>query len=201
VKVSLDGDTVVLETDDLPNHRSVYWPETSSLYEADTDANFSRAPNSIIESQTITFRIPLNPAEAAVKQPTHGGPIGISLNGVVFFNQYNGQNQPLTTEIVSFDQYNGHPNPDNMYHYHVEPTFLTASLGKDALLGFLADGFPVYGPVENGKTVTDTDLDAYHGHTAPTADYPDGIYHYHITAEDPYINGAGYFGTPGAISQ
>jgi hypothetical protein len=68
-------------------------------------------------------------------------------------------------------------------------------------MGFLLDGFPVYGPEENGERVTNSDLDEYHGHNHKTADYPDGIYHYHITDADPYINGSGYFGTPGTVTQ
>jgi hypothetical protein len=28
-----------------------------------------------------------------------------------------------------------------------------------------------------------------------TADYPNAIYHYHVTNSDPYINGNGYYGT------
>ncbi|CAF1658260.1 unnamed protein product [Didymodactylos carnosus] len=42
-----------------------------------------------------------------------------------------------------------------------------------------------------------SDLDTYHGHTGVTADYPNGIYHYHITADAPYINGSGFYGTKG----
>jgi hypothetical protein len=55
----------------------------------------------------------------------------------------------LTNEINSFDQYNGHPQMQGGYHYHIEPTYLTAQNGKHVLLGFLLDGFPVYGPLEN----------------------------------------------------
>lgn len=201
VRVSLSGSTVVLETDDLPNHRSPYWPQTSANYEAynGSNPNFTPAPGSI-QAQTITFRIPLNPAQAASHQNTALGPIGVSVNGVVLFNQYNGSGQPLTSEIDTFDQYYGHP-ANTTYHYHVEPTYLTQLNGKEGLVGFLADGFPVYGPMENGSTVTNADLDAYHGHFGVTADYPSGIYHYHVTATDPYINGGAYYGTPGTISQ
>jgi hypothetical protein len=87
-----------------------------------------------------------------------------------------------------------------MYHYHMEPTYLTETLGSSALLGFLLDGYPVYGPQENGRTVTNADLDSFHGHFGPTADYPQGIYHYHITAEDPYINGGEFYGRPGTVA-
>lgn len=201
VRVSVSGSTVVLETDDLPNHRSCYWPVTSSMYEPYTGSNpnFFQNPGSI-QAQTLTFRIPLNPAQASDHQPTSLGPIGISVNGVAIFNQYNGGGQALTSEIDTFDQYEGHP-ANTTYHYHVEPTYLTQQNGKSALVGFLADGFPVYGPVENGATVTNAMLDSYHGHVGATADYPSGIYHYHVTAEDPYINGGAYYGTPGSISR
>ena len=84
----------------------------------------------------------------------------------------------------------------------MEPLYLTTvKVTKSSLLGFLLDGFPVYGPEENGALVDNSKLDAYHGHTSVTADYPSGIYHYHITSTDPYINGSGYYGTPGTVSQ
>ena len=129
------------------------------------------------------------------------GAMGVSLNGVPFFNQYAAGRAALTSEINSFDQYGGHPAMSGDYHYHLEPTYLTTNKGKDVLLGFLLDGFPVYGPQENGKTITNADLDNYHGHTHATTDYPSGIYHYHITSADPYINGDGFYGTPGTVTR
>lgn len=202
--VSVNGNYVTFTTQNLPDHKSPYWPTNNALYEAYNGSNssFHLNPNRI-SSQNISITVPLNPAEATNKQATSLGPIGISRNGVVFYNQYAGpNNQALTNEINSFDQYLGHPQNAGQYHYHVEPTYLTSQFGNDAFLGLLADGFPVYGPVENGKTVTNADLDAYHGHFSATVDFPNGIYHYHITPnEDPYINGNGYYGTPGNITQ
>tara|TARA_R110002124_G_scaffold241687_4_gene406914 strand:- start:22570 stop:23340 length:771 start_codon:yes stop_codon:yes gene_type:complete len=202
--VSTNGNTVTFTTQNLPNHKSPYWPTNNALYEAYTGSNgsFNLNPNTI-SSQNISITMPLNPSEASNKQATSLGPIGVSVNGVVFYNQYAGpNNQALTNEINSFDQFLGHPQNSGQYHYHVEPTYLTSQFGNDAFLGLLADGFPVYGPVENGKTITNSDLDAYHGHTSATADFPNGIYHYHITPnEDPYINGNGFYGTPGNITQ
>ncbi|MEP3836057.1 MAG: YHYH protein [Algibacter sp.] len=199
---AVNGNTVTFTTADLPNHKSPYWPVDNPLYEAynGTNSNWHKNPNEIAE-QNIVFTITLNPEEATNKEATPLGPIGISRNGVVFFNQYAGPDQPLTTEINSFDQYLGHPTGGDQYHYHIEPTYLTQEFGEDAFLGLLADGFPVYGPVENDKTIANSDLDAFHGHTSATADFPNGIYHYHITSEDPYLNGNGYFGPPGNISR
>lgn len=204
--ITSDGTYVTIKTTGTPDHVSVYYPTTNSLYQAFSGTTFggntfSKNPNSIA-TQNYTFKIPVNPKVDASHSATPLGPIGVSLNGVAFFNQYAGPNQPLTNEVVSFDKYWGHPSPTSEYHYHVEPLYLTTVKGtKSSLLGFLLDGFPVYGPEENGATVTNAMLDAYHGHTSATADYPNGIYHYHITSTDPYINGSGFYGTPGTVSK
>jgi len=200
----VDGNYVVIKTSSLPDHKSPYYQGTqwSDKYEAynGTNPNYNTNPNRIAQAN-LTFKIPLNPTVATTPQSTPLGPIGVSLNGVPFFNQYAAGGSPLTNEVNSFDQYDGHPQQQGMYHYHAEPFYLTTSKGKDALLGFLLDGFPVYGPQENGQTITNAQLDAYHGHTSATADYPNGIYHYHITSVDPYINGNGFYGTAGTVSQ
>lgn len=204
--ITSDGTYLTIKASGAPDHKSAYYPVGSALYESFsgvtfTGVNFSKNPNSIL-TQNFTFKIPLNPQEAGNKQPTPLGPIGVSLNGVPFFNQYAGPNQPLSGEVVSFDQYWGHPAPGGLYHYHVEPIYLTVTkFSKSALLGFLLDGFPVYGPEENAMPVMNNGLDAYHGHKHATTDFPNGIYHYHITTADPYINGNGFFGTPGTVSK
>lgn len=205
LQIYTEGNFVVIKSNGLPDHKTPYYKDTqwaSTMYEAynGTNARFNLNPNRIA-SQNLTFKIPVNPVKASNTTATPLGPIGVSLNGVPFFNQYAAQRAPLTNEINSFDQYNGHPQQQGQYHYHVEPTYLTAKKGKDALLGFLLDGFPVYGPNENGKTVSNSDLDAFHGHSHATKDYPNGIYHYHITSTDPYINGNGFYGSPGTVSQ
>lgn len=203
--IYVEGTNVVIKTTSRPDHKSPYYKGTqweSTQYEAYTGTNpkFAINPNRIAQVN-LTFKLPLNPVVDASHSATPMGPIGISLNGVPFFNQYAAMSAPLTNEINGFDQYGGHPQQQGQYHYHVEPVYLTTAKGKDALMGFLLDGFPVYGPVENGKTVTNTDLDKYHGHTAATPDYPNGIYHYHITAEDPYIGGTGFYGKAGTLTQ
>jgi len=202
VTISVEGNFVVLKSNGVPDHKSPYFATTDSRYEAynGTNTAFAKNPNSIV-TQNFTFKIPINPAVSSTHAATPMGPMGISINGVPIYNQYAAGNAPLTNEINSFDQYNGHPQMSGQYHYHIEPLYLTATKGKSALIGFLLDGFPLYGPQENGATVTNSMLDVYHGHSHATADYPNGIYHYHITADVPYINGNGFYGTAGTVTQ
>jgi hypothetical protein len=205
--VYLEGSYVVIEATAVPDHKSPYFKGTqweSTMFVQDTRAGFHQAPNNMVSLQTLKFKIPKHPAETSNKKALGTATIGVAVNGVPLFNQYAAQNvaiTPSTGEYLSFDLYGGHPTPMHEYHYHIEPNYITSQKGKDALVGYLLDGFPVYGPQENGKTLLSADLDAYHGHSHATKEYPEGIYHYHITADSPFINGNGYFGVPGTWSK
>ena len=206
--ITTDGTFITIKTNGVPDHKSPYFSTSNSLYEAYNgntfgDNKFKKNPNTI-STQSFTFKIPANPTVASSHASTSLGPIGVALNGVALYNQYAGpNNQELTSEIASFDKYYGHPQRIGQYHYHVEPLYLTTVKStKSGLMGFLLDGFPVYGPEEeNGTTVTSSQLDVYHGHSHATVDYPNGIYHYHFTADAPYMNGNGYYGKAGTITQ
>jgi YHYH protein len=152
----------------------------------------------------VFFRyvIPLCPKGAGRTTPTELGVIGVSVEGVPLYNQYAAGGLPIGLgELDTFDQWNGHPDPSGVYHHHKTPYFLTRVLHRNnnRILGYLLDGFPVYGPIENGRYVRNDELDAAHGHRHRTVDFggPEGMYHYHFTDTFPYINGAGYRGTPG----
>lgn len=203
--ITFDGVWVTIKCNALPDHKSAYYPTANSLHENFSGTTFggytfSQNPNTI-STQNITLKIPVNPMVAASHATTPMGVIGVALNGVPFFNQYAAGGSPLSGEIASFDQWWGHPQMSGMYHYHVEPLYLTTvKATKSSLMGFLLDGFPVYGPKEENGT-DPTGLDAYHGHTHATVDYPAGIYHYHFTTAAPYLNGNGFYGTAGTVTQ
>ena len=193
VTVAFEGGAAVITTVSTPDHNSPYWGVGNARYEA-PHAGMAPNPHRIV-AQRVTFRIPTSPATAAPSD-TPLGPIGVSVNGVVFFNQYAAMRQPLTFEIVSFDRFNGHPSPSNQYHYHFEPLSLTEP-SRSRLIGVLLDGFPVYGPVDSDGR-TPADLDACNGHTAATPEFTAGIYHYHTTTAVPYISGC-FRGAPGTV--
>lgn len=203
--ITFDGTWVTIKCNALPDHKSAYYPAGNPLHENFSGTTFggytfAQNPNSI-STQNITLKIPVNPVAAGTHASTPMGVMGVALNGVPLFNQYAAGGSPLTGEIASFDQWWGHPQMTLMYHYHVEPKYLTeVKASKSALMGFLLDGFPVYGPEEVGGAAP-AGLDVYHGHTHATVDWPAGIYHYHFTTAAPYLNGNGFWGTAGTVTQ
>jgi len=194
VQVSVDGTDVVLRTTSVPDHPSYYFGAGHASYEA-PHAGMQPNQNRIV-GQTVTLRVPAAPSMASTPTDTPLGPIGVAINGVVFFNQYAAQRQPLTFEILSFDRHNGHPTPTNQYHYHMEPLWLTQA-GRARLLGVLLDGYPAYGPAEAGGAAP-TGLDSCNGHTHATPEFAAGTYHYHFTEAAPYLAGC-YRGVRGSV--
>src|SRR5580704_11559684 len=83
--ITRSGNNIIIKSNDLPDHKSVYYKGTqwqSTMYEAynGTNTSFSAAPN-VIAEQSFTFTIPMNPALNTAHSSTPLGPIGISLNG------------------------------------------------------------------------------------------------------------------------
>ncbi|MGY8977715.1 MAG: YHYH protein [Cytophagales bacterium] len=182
----------------------MYYETDNVFYESYSEPDneyFFKNPNKIA-SMNYTFTLPRFPQAATNNEDTPFGPMGVSINSVVFYNQQAAPVDDILEELNTFDQYEGYPTRTGSYHYHIEPTWLTETKGESTFLGLLLDGFPIYGPEdESGNTLTTTDLDEYHGHTHATDEYPDEIYHYHCTDDAPWINGGEYYGTPGTVTQ
>src|SRR5579871_1508601 len=173
-KVDFDGDTMVVTSNGIPNHETGRFPNANN-------------PNSIRE-QHLRFVIPMHPTRADRVTPTPFGPIGVAINGIPFYNQYNAEGGDAV-RLEVFDSCCGHPDPMGMYHYHKFPEcvhnpFESKPGEHSSLIGFMFDGYAVYGPNgENGKPPAD--LDECNGHWDAKRGY-----HYHVTAKYPYIVGA-----------
>jgi len=197
VTVSFDADAMIVHTKGLPNHPTGKFPE----------AGFGRRSNpNYIQEHVRTYYIPLypkvNPRHLYTTKDNSNhalpmGPIGVAVNGVVFFNPFDAQSQDASNMM---DRCCGHPAPDGTYHYHKYPICVNspwADEGKEhsPLIGWAFDGFPIYGPFESAgvmakdvkgaNALNDFNLhwDAERG------------WHYHATpGKFPYIIG-GYWGT------
>lgn len=198
-------------------------------------------PN-VIAAQQYAFNVPAEPKIAEKPTPIGMSAFGVAVNGVVFDpsaaewwkgNRESGwQYEPLGGGIdLGVDQSNAHVQPTGAYHYHGMPNALlqklTGGTPKMVLLGWAADGFPIYGPwghvdakdaaselrkvkssyqikgtprsggpggTHDGTFVADYeykaglgDLDECNGRFGATPEFPQGIYHYHLTEQFPFI--------------
>ena len=190
--VSVQGNQRVFSTNDLPNHLTGNFPISSS----DDAYSFDRNPNAISE-QSIVLQLPANPQIAA--QPSCvGGEVGIMLSGVILFNAIDAEGHDAPANEIQ-DECGGHPQMSGLYHYHnLSKCIADTSTGHSTLLGYAFDGFGIFGLYgEDGKELTNADLDECHGHTHVIE--WDGqqveMYHYHMTNQFPYSVGC-YRGTP-----
>jgi hypothetical protein len=195
--------SITLKSNGLPNHKTPYWGSGNALYEAFPFGHQANANTEMI-AQTYEMTIPTNPNEASSKEETSLGEIGMALNGVAIFNDREGGNVALDAmTLTTFDDSGAHPAPAKNYHYHTTGKYTSVDDAK--LIGFLRDGFPIYG--RKDTTGVYPTLDEYGGHYGPTQDFPNGIYHYHASNVN-YLNSGyyilksgSYYGTKGTFTK
>lgn len=136
-----------IEADGIPLHETGQFPNAGN-------------PNRIRE-QKYRFRVPASPKISGHITYLRLSPFGVAVNGVPFdpgaaefWN--NDRNSGWQYEALSgavelgVDRNNAHVQPNGAYHYHGLPTGLIERLadhGTPLLIGYAADGFPVYAPM------------------------------------------------------
>jgi hypothetical protein len=172
----------------LPNHHTGIFP----VKPTDDAYNYDRNPNQINEIQII-YNLLLLPKIAASASCVPMGAIGVMKSGAVFFNSLDAQGKDAVAHEVQ-DKCNGHPEVEGQYHYHNLSKCIEENNGikHSEIVGYALDGFGIFGVYgENGKELTNNDLDECHGHTHDVL--WDGkltnLYHYHATKEYPYTVG------------
>jgi hypothetical protein len=196
VSVRFDGKTMIVRARNIPNHPTAQFPSTFG----------ARTPNpGYIREQDDTWYLPLepvrNPHAVAMNASNSNrglpmGPIGIAVNGVVFFNPFDAE---MTDATDLMDRCCGHPEPrEGRYHYHKYPVcvkspFVDEGEAHSPLIGWAFDGFPIYGPYEAAsvmaKDSTANPLTAFNTHYDDVRGW-----HYHVTpGKFPYVIG-GFWG-------
>lgn len=147
VKITMEGEYRLIRANGIPNHEPGQFPNRHN-------------PN-IIAPQSYDYKVPLHPKLAEKPAPFRMQPFGIAVNGVVFdpfaaewWNRdpnSGWQYEPHGGAIdLGLDSSNAHVQPNGAYHYHGIPNGLVETLGgkeaKVLLIGWAADGFPIYGP-------------------------------------------------------
>ena len=207
-----EGNYRYIESNGIPDHAPGQFPNSGN-------------PNTI-SSKHYLFRVPSHPNLNSFETLYSHDLFGVELNGVPFdpgtaefWN--NDRNSGWNYEALSgkinlgLDQSNAHVQPDGAYHYHGVPKkALSGGNALMQLIGYAADGFPIYfdasvessyqlkqgmrpsGPgnrydgtfVEDYEYVPGAgDLDVCNGQNRATAEFPEGIYHYYLTDEFPFV--------------
>ena len=148
VAIAIEGDRRIITANGLPDHPTGRFPNANN-------------PNRIAV-QNYRYTVPLRPAVQPKPTPLGPQPFGVALNGVLFDpgtaeywhnDRQSGWHYDAKGNAFSLglDANNAHVQPNGAYHYHGIPAALLARLatGQSAmtLLGWAADGFPLYGPL------------------------------------------------------
>ena len=213
VSITTDDQWRYIQSNGWPNHQTGTFPNINN-------------PNAI-RTQKNNFRVTLFPRKNETSTPVKVS--GVALNGISF--------EPGTAEYwqrdrrsgwryeafqsvlnLGLDSSNAHVQPTGKYHYHGVPVGLLETLdsASPVLVGYAADGFPIYFSAENassyqlksgarpeGAPEGDYDgtftadytyvagsgnLDQCHGRDwDTTAEYPAGTYAYAVTTDFPYL--------------
>lgn len=144
LSITVNGGYRYVKADGLPDHATGQFPNQGN-------------PNSISE-QSYAFKMPVNGSLSGSIRALNHSPFGVAINGVVF--------DPGTAEYwnndpssgwhmeamylgrrLGLDWSNAHVQPNGAYHYHGLPEGILQkfkSAGKPVLVGWAADGFPIY---------------------------------------------------------
>jgi len=189
IKFDEGNPNIAVTGNGLPDHPTGDFPISSSS----TAYKYDRNPNSIRERR-FSYAIPTDPKIASKPSCLPMGAIGIALSGGVFFNALDADKRDAVANEI-LDACEGHPQQQGQYHYHHNsPCFDQGNEAEHSpQLGYALDGFGIYGARgENGKILTNNDLDECHGHSGTAIDRNGNKidqYHYHINNEFPYTLG------------
>lgn len=162
-----------------------------------------------ISKKNYNLKIPLSPRKNGRSTNAQGSVFGIAINGVVMDpgtaeywqnNRRSGWNYEAMGGAckLGLDRYNAHVQPDGTYHYHGIPTGVLASEGGSsipALIGYAADGFPIYGPYGYSNPQQKSRMkklkSSYRIKNGNRPDGPGGRYNGKFTQDWAYVSGAG----------
>ena len=248
IDIRIEGDLRLITGNGIADHTTGQFPN-------------KRNPHSI-RTQRVAYQVPANPQQSDTLTPLGRQPFGVALNGVVFdpgtaesWNMERTSNwryEAIKGALdLGEDAHHAHVQPSGAYHYHGLPTGLLDELNggqaEMTLIGWAADGFPIYGPYgysgktdSNGKPIIKLmqpsyilksgqrpgqldpkekpnhrrpspespepggtydgtftadfeyragtgDLDEANGKFGPTPEFPNGIYHYYVTEDFPFV--------------
>jgi hypothetical protein len=191
----VQGDVRTLAGNGLPNHATGDFPAASdSRVYPYTEDRYS------VRTQILGLTIPANPIVAESPTCLPVGEIGVMLSGASLYSAVLEGGFDAGAHAIE-DTCGGLPDRAGKYHYHRESKCVVEDVNGNqsggTLIGYALDGFGIYASVEFDEKVTNSNLDACHGHTHEMLWNGEEVkmYHYHATDEFPYTLGC-FKGSP-----
>ena len=151
ISIQIQKNYRLIKANGVPRHKAGQFPNSGNPHK--------------IKAQKYNFRIPINPKVVnkltSLENPRYN--FGVGLNGVLFdplareyfLGKVNSQWRYEATSgsiALGLDTNNAHVQPNGAYHYHSMPIGLIKKLSTkeeshSPLIGWAADGFPIYGPI------------------------------------------------------
>ncbi|MEX0286694.1 MAG: YHYH protein [Paracoccaceae bacterium] len=195
VDISQSGNSIRIKSNGVPTHPVGAFPNRGNPH--------------AISRQRYNFKVAANPRKAARTNASLRTLFGVGLNGVPFdpgageFWQGNPrggwQYEALGGAVpLGLDANYAHVQPGGIYHYHGLPTGLMSQLGWSAskpspLIGYAADGFPVYAITANisGRVKKMRSSYRLKSGSRPGGSAPSGRYDGTFVQDYQYVAGAG----------
>ncbi|MCV6606149.1 MAG: YHYH protein, partial [Porticoccaceae bacterium] len=199
--ISVNGDKCIIESNGIPNH--------------DFNDGSRRFANDVSE-QNQNYEITTSPQFAPQSTPIAiGSDNGVMLNGVKVDllaaacfgvgderTGCNNMDQPWRFDPLfdssgfAMDSHNAHAQPNGSYHYHGSPNALFHSHSniESPVVGFAADGFPIFGSWfnDNGEMRQATSSYRLRSGARPTGEgNPGGVYDGTFRDDYEFVSGLG----------
>ncbi|MFT5318502.1 MAG: hypothetical protein ACI8RA_001767 [Chlamydiales bacterium] len=193
VSITDDGQYRYIQSNGIPDHYTGQFPNR-------------RNPNTIQE-QKHQYRVPLHPVLRKNISKLEMHPFGVAINGIPFdpgaaefWNRDRNsgwQYEALSGKIdLGMDENNAHVQPGGSYHYHGLPAGLISSSLHSPLIGYAADGFPIYArygysdPEDSDSQIKKL-TSSYRLKKGSRPDGPGGEYDGSFVEDYEYVNGQG----------
>ena len=199
--ISVDGPECVFITNSIPNHNFNDSTAFFATNVAAVSAEFRTAISPVFADSSTSLTLSYDNAVMlnGVKiDLLAAGCFGVG-NGNIGCNDID---QPWRYDpmspLASFgtDGHNAHTQPDGTYHYHGNPQALFDQSGTVAspVIGFAADGFPIFGSYINDNNMVREVASSYQlrsGARPSGANNPGGSYDGTFVDDDEYVTGLG----------
>ena len=163
LSITKDGGTCTISSNSIPNHNvndkgafATTVSEVNTTFRISVSPTAANSPTQLsLEYDNAVF---LNGAKldllAAACYGIGPNPLGQEKIGCFQTNTPWRYDPMYPLNQFGTDSHNAHTQPNGAYHYHGDPVAMYVSGGKaSGVIGFAADGFPIYGPFidDNGN--------------------------------------------------